>query len=104
MRGATCPRCLGCLTCQTYAAGCLCSSVEYSAERVAARQAWLDAGRALGAHIDDCFPCALPWATDCEDGQALRVAVDAAWERFDAEGVGTGHVTRAQRRYEETGR
>lgn len=50
---------------------------------VAARREWLDAGRMLGQHIDDCFPCSLEWATDCEDGQALRAAVDAAWERYD---------------------
>lgn len=78
-----CRACLGCTACRTYSKGCLCPSVEYSAERVAARQAWLDAGRMLGQHIDDCFPCSLAWATDCDQGKALRAAVDAAWARYE---------------------
>lgn len=50
---------------------------------VAARREWLAASRRLGAHLDDCFPCSLEWATDCEHGQALRAAADAAWARYE---------------------
>ena len=47
------------------------------------RREWLAASRRLGAHIDDCFPCSLEWATDCEHGQALRAAADAAWDAYE---------------------
>lgn len=81
-----CRACLGCTACRTYSKGCLCPSVECSAERVAARRVWLDASKALGAHIDNCFPCALEWATPCDDGQALRAAADAAWTAYEEMG------------------
>lgn len=50
---------------------------------VAARREWLAASRRLGAHLDDCFPCPLEWATDCEDGRALRQAADEAWDAYE---------------------
>ena len=46
-----CPACLGCRACRTVSAGCVCPSPEFTADRVAARRAWLSAGRALGAHL-----------------------------------------------------
>lgn len=73
-----CPRCLGCQLCPTYAIGCVCPPAE-----MPERSAYLTARHRLGAHIDNCFPCSLEWATDCDQGKALRAAVDAAWERFD---------------------
>ena len=101
--GATCPRCLGCLACQTYAAGCVCP-----ADEMPEQAEYLTARHRHAAHVADCFACSLDWATDCDEGQALRSAVDAAWECYletpAVEGVGTAHVTRSQRRYEETGR
>lgn len=84
--GPLCPACLGCRACRTVSAGCVCPSPEFTADRVAARREWLDAGLAFGAHVEDCFACSLPWATDCDDGQALRVAADAAWARYEGTG------------------
>ena len=76
--GATCPRCLGCQTCQTYALGCVCPPAERPE-----RTAYLAAKAVHAAHVDGCFPCSLEWATDCEHGQALRAAADAAWARYE---------------------
>ena len=80
--GPLCPACLGCMA-AGHAAGCRCLNDDVIADRVAARREWLEAARTLGNHIDNCFPCSLPWATDCDEGQALRVAADAAWTRYD---------------------
>lgn len=77
-----CPACLGCTSCRTVYAGCICPAFEFTAERVAARRAWLAAGRRLGAHIDGCRPCRLPSLPDCDDGRALRAADDAAWDAY----------------------
>ena len=81
--GPLCPACLGCRACRTVSAGCVCPSPEFTAERVAARRAWLAAGRELGAHLDFCFPCSLDWVPNCPEGMALRDAVDAAWHRYE---------------------
>lgn len=82
-----CPACLGCTVCRAYSAGCLCPTVEFTAERVDARRAWLDASRRLGVHIDACRACRLPSLPDCDDGRALRAAADAAWDAYAAQGV-----------------
>lgn len=68
-----CPACLGCVSCRTVSAGCVCPSPEFTADRVAARRAWLASERAMTDHLNVCFPCLLEWATDCERGAALRV-------------------------------
>ena len=57
-------------------------AVEISAF-VERRREWLAAVDARRQHVDDCFACSLEWATDCQDGQALRAAADAAWARYD---------------------
>lgn len=55
----------------------------YTGAPVAVRTAYLAAKAVHAAHVDGCFPCSLEWATDCEHGQALRAAADAAWERYE---------------------
>ena len=81
-----CPACLGCVSCRTVSAGCVCPSPEFTAERVAARRAWLASERALTDHLNVCFPCSLDWVPNCPEGMALRDAVDAAWERYEETG------------------
>jgi len=49
----------------------------------ARRRAWLATARALGEHLSDCFACTLEWTADCDEGQRLRAATDAAWERYE---------------------
>jgi hypothetical protein len=55
-----------------------------SDETVAARRAWLDASRALGAHIDDCLCCLVDWTPDCPEVEAFRRAADDAWAAYEA--------------------
>lgn len=77
---ATCPRCLGCFTCRTYAVGCVCPPAQQTPEH----RAWLASERTLTDHLNVCFPCLLEWATDCERGAALRVASDEALATYKA--------------------
>lgn len=57
-------------------------SVEIAPDTDDRRRAWLASACALGAHLNDCFPCLVEWATDCGEGQRLRAASDAAWTRY----------------------
>lgn len=57
--------------------------VELTNDTEARRRAWIASACALGAHIDDCFPCLLEWTANCDEGQRLRAAQDAAWERYE---------------------